>query len=85
ELENKKYITTNGIQAVKKVRKSEDRRLLDMPTFLPSHLLTFLLFTFLPSYFSKYLCLFVFIRGFSYPLSSFLFPISGLNVLVFGA
>jgi len=64
-----------------------------MPTFLPSHLftrrlsggLTFLLFTFLPSYFSKYLCLFVFIRGFPYPLSSFIFPISGLNVLVFGA
>jgi hypothetical protein len=27
ELENRKYITTNGIQAVKKVRKSEDRRL----------------------------------------------------------
>jgi hypothetical protein len=26
------------------------------------------------------LCLFVFIRGFPYPLSSFLFPISGLNV-----
>jgi hypothetical protein len=27
------------------------------------------------SYFSKYLCLFVFIRGFPYPLFSFLFPI----------
>jgi len=34
-------------------------------------------------YFS--LCLFVFIRGFPYPLSSFLFPISGLKVLIFGA
>ena len=27
-------------------------------------------------------CLFVFIRGFPYPLFSFLFPISGLKVLV---
>jgi len=27
-------------------------------------------------------CLFVFIRGFPYPLSYFLFPISGLKVLV---
>ena len=27
-------------------------------------------------------CLFVFIRGFPYSLSSFLFPISGLKVLV---
>jgi len=26
----------------------------------------------------------VFIRGFPYPLSSFLFPISGLNVLLTG-
>jgi hypothetical protein len=46
----------------------------NMPTFPPGHrpygpkadLLSFLL-----SYFSKYLCLFVFIRGFPYPLSYF--------------
>jgi hypothetical protein len=45
-----------------------------MPTFLPSHLLTFLLFTFLLSYFSKYLCLSVFIVVSPYPISSFLIP-----------
>ena len=45
----------------------------------PSDLLTFLL-----SYFSKYSCSSVFIRGFPYPFSSFLFTISGLNVLVAG-
>jgi len=72
-LENEKV---SEKQEVKKVRKSEGRRLQDMPTFLPSHLLTFLLFTFLLFYFSKYLRLFVFIRGLPYPLSSFLFPIS---------
>ena len=39
-----------------------------MSNFLPSHLLSF--------FFSKYLCLLVFIRGFFYPLFSFLFPLS---------
>jgi 3-dehydroquinate dehydratase-2 len=46
-----------------------------MPTFLPSHLLALppsCSSTFLLSYFSKYLCLFVFISGFPYPLFSFL-------------
>jgi len=60
-----------------------------MPTFLPSHLLTPLLFTFLLSYFSKYLCSsparhrsrsgeaggVVSLCSFLFPLSSFLFSI----------
>jgi hypothetical protein len=54
-----------------KVRKSESRRLQDMPNFLPSHLLSF--------FFSKYLCLLMFIRGFFYPLFSFLFPVQRIR------
>ena len=51
-----------------------------MPTFLPSHLLTFYLFTFL---FFKISAL---IRAsLLFPLSPFLFPIFELNVLVLGA
>jgi hypothetical protein len=78
----------------RKLRRLENQKVGGSKTCQPSYLLTFLLFTFLLSYFSKYLCLFVFIPcppslslrrggrgGFPYPHSSFLFPISVLKVL----
>jgi len=55
-----------------------------LPTFSPSHLFTRRLsggLTFLLSYSSRHLCLFVFIRGSPYPFSSFLFPVSSLRDL----
>jgi len=66
----------------RKLRKLEDQKLGGPENCQPSYLPTFLPFPFLLSYFLK---MFVVIRGFPYPLSSFLFPISILNVLVFGA
>jgi hypothetical protein len=65
----------------RKLRRLENQKVGDLKTCQPSYLLTFLLLSFLLSYFSKYLCLFVFIRGLPYPYSSFLFPTSVLMVL----
>jgi hypothetical protein len=59
----------------RKLRKLENQKVGGSKTCQPSYLLTFLLFTFLLSSFSKYLCLFVFIRGFPYPWSPLAPPI----------
>jgi hypothetical protein len=76
----------------RKLRRLENQKVGNFKTCRPSYLPTFLFFTFLLPYFSKHLCLFVFIRGFPYPWSplappkagkplfSFLFPIPGFPV-----
>jgi hypothetical protein len=64
----------------RKLRRLENQKVGNFKTCRLSYLPTFLFFTFLLPYFSKHLCLFVFIRGFPYSLSSFLFPISGFPV-----
>lgn len=61
----------------KKLKRIENQKVGGSKTCQPSHLLALHLLTFL---FSKYLCLFVFIRGFPYPLSPFLFPNFWLNL-----
>jgi len=70
-LENQKFTRLRRRQRRPGVRGSK--------TCQPSYLPTFLIFAFLLSYFSKYLCLSVICP---YPLSYFLFPISGLKVLI---
>ena len=65
------------VQENRKLRGLENQKVGDYRTCQPSHLLALHFLTFL---FSKYLCLFAFIRGFPYPLSSFLFPNFWLNL-----